>query len=83
MNWCAPFKNWQGIYDNRLELIVGAENAHLILGAETAIWSEQIDPLNLDSRLWPRTAALAERLWRSKDKNLLISWILEKFNYFI
>lgn len=67
LNWCSPYKNWQGIYDNRLDTLVGGpQNVHLALGAEVTIWSEQIDPMNLDSRLWPRAAALAERLWTSK-----------------
>ena len=34
-----------------------------VLGGEVAMWAEQIDARTLDSRIWPRTAAIAERFW--------------------
>jgi hexosaminidase len=35
----------------------------LILGGEVCMWAEQLNTETIDSRLWPRTMAVAERLW--------------------
>ena len=40
----------------------------LILGAEVCMWSEQIDSKTIDSRIWPRTAAMAERFWSPANR---------------
>lgn len=31
------------------------------------MWSEYVSPENIDSRIWPRTAVIAERLWSPQD----------------
>jgi hexosaminidase len=39
------------------------EQAQRILGGEICMWGEVVTPETIDSRVWPRTAAVAERLW--------------------
>jgi hexosaminidase len=43
------------------------EQQNNILGGEATMWTEFVTPENIGSRIWPRTAAIAERLWAPKD----------------
>lgn len=43
------------------------EEADRILGGEATMWAELVTPLTVDSRIWPRTAAIAERFWSPQE----------------
>ncbi|MFB9108731.1 beta-N-acetylhexosaminidase [Flavobacterium gyeonganense] len=44
-----------------------AEEKARILGGEAPMWTELATPETIDSRIWPRTAAIAERLWSAEN----------------
>jgi hexosaminidase len=43
------------------------EQSKMILGGEACMWSEFVTPENIDSRIWPRVAVVAERLWSPQN----------------
>ena len=42
---------------------LSAEEQASILGGEATMWAEHVGPGTIDSRLWPRLGAIAERFW--------------------
>ena len=62
--------DWWTYYQVEPANFTGGEKAEedgKIAGIEACYWSEFIDGANFISRAWPRTAAIAERGWSSKD----------------
>jgi len=55
---------WQQMYD--VDILAGVKNASalpLVLGGEAAQWGEEADGSDVLQTIWPRAAAIAERLW--------------------
>lgn len=65
-DWCDPTKNWRLIYSHDPVAGLSPQQAELVIGGEVAVWSETIDPVVLDSLVWPRASAAAEVLWSGR-----------------
>lgn len=59
---CTEYSTWQHFYQYR-PWIEFPEHLKQVLGGEACLWSETVVPDSLEVRLWPRVAAMAERLW--------------------
>lgn len=56
----TPFNSWQRFYEHRPWVKSGSGN---IIGGEATLWSWTVGEGGVDARVWPRAAAMAERLW--------------------
>eukprot|EP00938_MAST-03A_sp_MAST-3A-sp1_P001491 g1491.t1 len=54
---------WETYYENQMSDF----SSSLVLGGEACSWSESVDESNLDTRIFQRLPAIAERLWSSES----------------
>ncbi|KAJ6455070.1 beta-hexosaminidase [Mycena vitilis] len=68
-SWCDPFKTWQKSYTFNPLANISTSQAHLVLGGQQLLWTEQSDAQNLDSIVWPRAATSAEIFWTGATRS--------------
>ena len=49
-------------------VILTEEKKRQVLGGEVAMWTEQVDTFSVESKIFPRADALAERLWSNPSE---------------
>jgi hexosaminidase len=64
----ATYYKVDPILDDELWLFNETQLSH-ILGGEACMWSEYVSENTVDSRIWPRTLAIAERFWSPSSIN--------------
>lgn len=78
---CGPYRTWQQVYSHRpwaeeepraFDPVsadsAGGREGWRVQGGSACQWSEQLAAGGLHTRVWPRAAALAERLWSDRVK---------------
>lgn len=78
-SWCDPFKTWWTIY--KFEPTDWLKDRS-VLGGEVPAWSEMFDDWNIHTRIWPRAAAMADKLWSEIPQPLNLAAILDRLNAF-
>jgi len=68
-------EQWDAFYSvDILEGITNASAIPNILGGQVCMWGETIDAASLESVVWPRAAAFAERVWTHDASASAKSW---------
>ena len=64
----APAKKYYSVDPmSDADATLNADQQKRILGGEACMWAEFITDDNIDSRIWPRAAAISERLWSASQ----------------
>ncbi len=62
-SWCDPMKTFWRIYTfDPADHMVDQFDKRM-LGAEVPVWSEIMSAESFEAKVWPRSAAMADRLW--------------------
>ena len=66
-SWCDPMKTWARIYSFEPSLYNNGGKG--IIGSEVPIWSEIMSDQSVHEKIWPRAAAMSDKLWGPLDNS--------------
>jgi len=61
--------DWTQYYLNDPFASINESLRYLVLGGQACMWGENVDPSDIFSRVWPKAAVVAERLWNYENAN--------------
>jgi len=81
----CTYQSWQNVYGNDPVHSAGSTltpaQAALVLGGEAVLFGEYADATNVDPQVWPRTAAVMERLWSNYEATQSTTAALPRLTY--
>lgn len=63
-----PYRKWNYIYDRVFLFIFVSNERTNVLGGEILMWGDYVDDSAIDAKVWPRTAAFAEKVWTHQTR---------------
>lgn len=77
---CEPYRTWQHIY--KATPWYAVVDMKSVLGGEVCMWTEQVGQDSLETRVWPRSSAFAERMWSNPDtdENVISSHVYTRLD---